>query len=253
MNNPLINLNDIHTASTATLRAVLAKGLTYTAQALTAMGAAWQELVRRGEDLEDLRNELRVGLPRSLPLIAAGRLAAEAVIAFAGKPLILRRLEGLPLEEQRRLADGAPIPIYLPDEKEPQSMPLSRIPPFALRLAISDGMIRTPAEQRLAMRKTVAKKKNQQSPSRKYHISVNADDQVILINRAVIPISSMIAAMAEAAGSGMEVTESIERPAKTIAAKVTDEEKERVKAAAIAHNLSESELIRKAVAAMWLL
>ncbi len=251
MNNPLINLNDISSASTATLRAVLAKGLTFTAQALTAMGAAWQELIRRGEDLEDLRNELRVGLPRTLPLIASGRLAAESVIAFAGRPQILRCLEGLPLEEQRRLADGAPIPIYLPSESEPQSLPISRVPAFALRLAISDGMIRTPAEQRLAIRKSESKKKKKSS--RKYNIVVDREEQTLSIGKATIPLFSVLAAMSEAAGSGMEVIESIDRPAKTIAAKVTDDEKERIRAAAIAHNLSESELIRKAVAAMWLL
>src|SRR6516162_3956035 len=91
-------------ASTEELRAELARGLTMTAAVLTRLGAVWAELERRGEDLADLRQ----GLARTLPLIASGLLAAEAVVAFAGRPLVLRCLEGVALDQQRAMAAGEP-------------------------------------------------------------------------------------------------------------------------------------------------
>lgn len=241
-----IKPNEIKQASTATLRTELARGLTLTAQTLTTMGAIWQELETRGEDLSDLRT----GLARTLPLIASGRLAAESVVAFAGRPLVLRCMEGLPIEEQRRLADGAPIPVYLPGEDAPQSLPVSRIPSAAIGRVLCDGMIRTPAEQRMAIKTRKAKK---EPAYRRYHVQVDRHHQLVTIGKITVPLSTIIAAMAEAAGGGVEVTESTDRPAKTIAAKVTDEEKERIKAAALAHGISENEVVRRAVIAMWLL
>ena len=108
-----------------------------------------------GEDLSDLRH----GIARTLPLIAAGRLAAEAVIAFAGRARILRALEGLDLSTQRRLADGEPVPVYLPGLSEPQAMPLARIPASAIGRVICDGLMRTPAEQQAAIR-PLSRRKN---------------------------------------------------------------------------------------------
>src|SRR6185312_4651239 len=98
---------DLNRIPTPDLRAELARGLSLTADTLTRLGMVWQELERRGEDLADLRQ----GLAKTLPLIAAGRLAAEAVVAFAGRPSLLRALEGVPLERQRSLANGEPIQV----------------------------------------------------------------------------------------------------------------------------------------------
>ena len=131
------------------LRAELARGLTLTADVLTRLGMIWQELERRGEDL----SSLRTGLARTLPLIAAGLLAAEAVVSFAGRPAILRAIEGVPLEEQRALAAGKEVDVA--DHESDggvAKMPLAKIPAAALRVVIGDGEIRSPAAQRLAFR-----------------------------------------------------------------------------------------------------
>ena len=134
------DLTPVHDAATLAsmptnkLRAELAHGLTLTAVTLSKLGMVWAELERRGEDLSDLR----VGIARTLPLIAAGRLAAEAVVAFAGRPMILRALEGVPLDLQRRLADGETIPVYLPGESAPKAMPLARIPSAAETRVIAE-------------------------------------------------------------------------------------------------------------------
>lgn len=248
--NELVAQTDVEVSSMTTeeLKAELARGLTMTAAILSKLARIWDELERRGEDL----SELRYGVARLLPLIASGRLASEAVVAFAGRPLILRCLEGVPLDEQRKLADGMPIPVYLPGSDEPQSLPLVRIPSVAVTRVICDGSVRTPAEQRLAMRKR-EKKTEENKEQRRGTITVEKEERTIRIGRYTVPLASVIAALAEAAGAKGEVFDSVEMPAKTIAGKVTDEEKERLKAAAKAHGMEEWEMVRQAVVAMWLL
>lgn len=240
-----IAISKLSDVSTQELREELSRGLTLTASVLTRLGAVWAELERRGEDL----SALRIGIARMLPLIASGRLAAEAVVAFAGRPLVLRAIEGVPLDMQRRLADGEPVPVYLPDEKEPKSLPLSRIPSLAITRVIADGIVRTPAEQRLASRP----KQKVRFRQRQYHVTIDRDARTATIGRMVIPIATIIAAMAEAAGAKGFVIDSAAAQAKTVTGKVTDEEKERLRSAAKAHGLEEWELVRRAVVAMWLL
>lgn len=230
---------------TVDLRRELAKGLTLTAETLIRLGVVWAELERRGEDL----SELRTGIARTLPLIASGRIAAEAVVAFAGRPMVLRSLEGMDLALQRRLADGEPIPIYLPGEDGPRAMPLARIPAAAISRVIADGVVRTPAEQRLAIR---VKRRKDDDSTRRYNIVVDREARTLKIGKAVVPIASVLAAMAEAAGAKGAILDSPEKPAKTIAGKVTEEEKERLRAAAKAHGIEEWELVRQAVVAVWL-
>lgn len=232
---------------TERLRAELAHGLTLTAITLTKLGMVWAELERRGEDLSDLR----VGIARTLPLIAGGRLAAEAVVAFAGRPMILRALEGVPLDMQRRLADGEPVPIYLPGETAPKSLPLARIPAAAITRVIADGIVRTPAEQRLAIR--AKKRKPQSDDSRKYTVTVDRESRTIKIGKMTIPIATILAAMAESAGARGEIIDSPEAPARVIGGKFTDEERDRLRAAGKAHDLHESAMVRQAVVAMWML
>jgi hypothetical protein len=247
MNDLTILTNDLATLPTDDLRKQLAHGLTLTAITLTRLGAVWAELERRGEDLSDLK----IGIARTLPLIASGRLAAEAVVAFAGRPMILRALEGVPLEQQRRLADGEPIPVYLQGESEPKALPLSRIPSAAVTRVISEGIVRTPAEQRLAIREK-KRRKPDGDESRKYTVTVDREARTIKLGKMTIPIATIIAALAEAAGTRGPILDTPEAPARVVGGKFTDEERERLRAACKAHGLMEWELVRQAVMA-WLL
>ena len=54
---------------------------------------------------------LRSGLREWLPMIAAGKLAAEAVVAFAGQNRLLRILAELPLAQQRAYVRGEEIVV----------------------------------------------------------------------------------------------------------------------------------------------
>lgn len=242
-------MNDLATTSiksmpTKELRAKLVQALTLTAKSLHELGKIWVELESRGEDL----NDLRVGISKMIPLIGRGVLAAEAVVAFAGREFVLKYLEGMDLDEQRKYADGQLIPVYIPGESECHAMPLSRIPNNSLKYLFGDGVVRTPLEQRMAMRN----KKPKVRKDKRYTLKVDRIEREIKIGNTVSSIGAIITALSDAC-SPVEVTESTERPAKIIAGKVTDEEKERVQAAAKAHGITEGELVRRAVLAMWLL
>lgn len=135
--------------STPDLRAALARGLELTAETLTRLAMIWGELERRGEDLSDLRR----GMGRLLPLIASGRLAAEAVVAFAGRPAVLRALDGLPLTEQRHLAAGEPLDVVDPtNPQEINRVPVALLPAPTVALVIFEGHVRSVQEQRIALR-----------------------------------------------------------------------------------------------------
>lgn len=99
--------NELPSLSVGELRAELVRALEISAASLAYLAAVYRELVRRGEDLSDLRS----GLAVHLPAIADGKLAPEAAVRFAGRAMLLRCVATLPLAEQRRLADGGVVPV----------------------------------------------------------------------------------------------------------------------------------------------
>lgn len=139
---------DLQEVDTPTLRGELSRALTLTAQGITYLAAVWAELERRGEDLSDLRS----GLASYLPAIAAGTLAAEAVVQFAGQRNLLKRISALALDEQVRIAHGEPLPVIITDDSGDFTEKL--LPARALTarqvLAVFDdhGRVRSPIEQR---------------------------------------------------------------------------------------------------------
>lgn len=232
--------------SNAALRRELTKTLTVTAQNLVRLAAIWCELDRRGDDMSDLRG----GLCSWMPLIGTGRLAAEAVVAFASKPWILKAIEGVSLGEQRRLAKGGKVTVYSAEKSE--EMQLAAIPVRLLTCVISDGIVHSESEQRMqAEARNISRRESVVAP--KHTVKVDRSRGMISIGNLKTPVAPVIAALAAAAGAGGVIIDSVERPAKTIVGKVTDEEKERLKAAGKAHGLEEWEMVRRAVVAMWLL
>lgn len=143
---PYVEVERLRAMSTQDLRTELGRALTLSADNIVQLAAIWRELEGRGEDLDDLRN----GLGAYLPLIANGRLAAEAVVQFAGQRAVLRGLLGLPIEEQRRLSSGASVKIVTVNADgayEEREIPATRLTGSQARLLLDQGRLRRPREQ----------------------------------------------------------------------------------------------------------
>lgn len=109
----------------------------------------WEEMIRRKMSVPKPNG----GIERTIPQIAAHRLAAEAVVAFAHRFKLLRALEGLPLDVQKNLAAGGEIEMADPDNpRQTISIPLDRLPANMIKVVFGDGEVRTPALQRVMLR-----------------------------------------------------------------------------------------------------
>jgi hypothetical protein len=249
--NDLIPLNALQAAQTADLRAELARGLTLTAEHLTRLGAIWAELERRGEDLSDLR----AGLAEWLPKIAAGRLAAEAVVAFATKRLLLRAIEGVPLEQQRRLAAGEEVQVLAPGNPEGiASVPVTRLPPAAIRLVFQDGELRTPQQQRLALRPRQQRRRDD-DPEDERHYRPRYDHAagVVRVGKMAVPLAELLAELSAAASpEGLPAIIHKEEYL-TVRVRLTTEEHARLLEHARQAELPEWEVCRKALRAFGLI
>lgn len=228
------------------LRAELARGLTLTADTLTRLGSIWAELERRGEDL----SALRTGLARTLPLIAAGRLAAEAVVAFAGRASVLRALEGVPLERQRRLAAGEPVEVI--DAATPDgalSLPLSALPAAALRLVFADGEVRTPQQQRLSLRPRP--RRPREEGERRYRPRYDRATGLVHVGRMAVRLADLLAELSAAAGPELPALIHAEEYV-SVKVRLAREEWQRLQDAAAKAEVPDAELARKALRAFGL-
>lgn len=231
-------------ATTEELRAELARGLTLTAETLTRLGAVWQELERRGEDLSHLRS----GLARTLPLIAAGRLAAEAVVAFAGRPALLRALEGVPLERQRQLAAGGTVEVIdLDTPGGTQTLPLASLPAAAVRLVFHEGEIRTPSAQRLAFRPR--RRRSEEDSGRRFVPRYDREAGTVTVGRMTLRLRDLLE---EVAGNDLPALIHPEEY-QTVRVRLAPQEYEHLLAAARQAELPEWELARKALRAFGLI
>lgn len=239
---------ELASVSTSELRTELARGLTLTADTLYRLGLIWQELERRGEDLSDLRH----GLARTLPLIAAGRLAAEAVVAFAGRPLLLRAIEGVPLDRQRSLAAGEPVHVIDPTAPDAvQQMPLAVLPAAAVRLVFGDGEIRSPDAQRLALRPRA--KKRREEPGYRYRPRYDREAGVMTVGRMTVRLEDLLAELAAAAGPDRPPASDRPEEYVTVKVRLSHEESRRFLKACQRAELPDWEMARKAMRAFGLI
>lgn len=131
--------------STDELKKELGHALEITADNLVYLARLWRELESRGEDL----SELRSGLRTFLPLIADGRLDAQAAVQFAGNLTALRALATLPIATQRRLTAGQRIEVAMTKEGQPivRSLRVDEISSRMIKQVFAVGRVRTAEEQ----------------------------------------------------------------------------------------------------------
>lgn len=184
---------DVADMSIPELRAELANALTVTAVGLARAAAIWTELNNRGEDIP-----LRSGLSIWLPRIAAGALAAEAVVAFAGQRMLLHRMVGMPLDEQRRLAAGGKITVAAANEAGEivhESRAVASLSSREVTLAIADGTVRPLDAQ---TRSLAAKRPRRKRASRTSAAIIRADTArgLLQIGRSSVAPDDIVDALA---------------------------------------------------------
>ena len=240
---------NVATISTAELLAELARGLTLIAANLTRLGLVWAELERRGADL----SALRTGLARLLPLIAAGHLAAEAVVTFAGRPAVLRALEGVPLDLQRRLAAGESVDAIDPtDPARVVSLPLAELPVAAVRLAFGGGEMRSPDAQRLAFRPR-PRTPCDDSAEYRYRPRYDREAGTIAVGRMTVQVGDLLQALAAGAGPDRPPALDVPEEYVTVRVRLSQAEAERFAALCRQAELPDWEMCRKALRAFGLI
>lgn len=96
------------------LLAELSRQLTLSAAHLHAAAALYLVAEERG--MGERIDALRLGILRHVRKIAYGQLLADAVIRFGVDEPLLRRVSGLPLPDQRRLADGERVKLAVREQ-----------------------------------------------------------------------------------------------------------------------------------------
>lgn len=166
----IANLED---TPTEILREELARALEITAENLVWLARLWNELEMRGEDLRQLRG----GLRNFLPLIASGKLDAQAAVQFAGNLTMLRALSGLPLEDQRRIVGGQKLTLveYRGDEVVTRSISPDDMTSKMIRQVFTTGRVRSEEEQRLIVTTLQPARKENREARKKERIAIGMD------------------------------------------------------------------------------
>ena len=241
---------NVATIPTADLLAELARGLTLIAANLTRLGLVWAELERRGANLAPLRK----GLVKTLPLIAAGLLAAESVVGFAGRPpAVLRALEGVPLDLQRRLAAGESVDVIDPTAPaHVMSLPLADLPVAAVRLAFGSGEMRSPDAQRLAFRPR-PRTPCDDSAEYRYRPRYDREAGTIAVGRMTVQVGDLLQALAAGAGPDRPPALDVPEEYVTVRVRLRPAEADRFAALCRQAELPDWELCRKALRAFGLI
>lgn len=187
----------LESLTTEQLREELAQGLRVTAECLSRLAAVVRILEERGEDL----SELRIGLIGYLRRIAHGQVLPEVVVRFADSPMLLRRIASLPLPDQKRLAEGEPVKLVVPQEGGPADHRMAdplRMTRDQITLVFAADHIRDTAEQLLVVQdrrsKPVAKRLRDQR-----RVRPDRDRGGIVIGRAFAAQAEAVAALADLA------------------------------------------------------
>lgn len=244
---------DLASMSDTDLMQELVKGLQVSADSLMYIARVWAELEKRGKDLSALRS----GPGYTISLIAAGRLAAEAVVAFMGRPSVLQSMEGLPLERQRELANGATLEIYDHEKKAVVKSKIEELPHAVIRKVVTGGRELDPTAQRLAI--SAKSKPTAKASTKQYRVTVNPIDRTLKIGQMEVTIEEVVAAFALAASDGGITDDELQAKVQsgvgvaTASCHLSEEENERFQAACKARKLERGEAVRRAVVSLYLL
>lgn len=176
---------DLSRVSTADLRAAFCAVPGQIIERLHHAAAIWKELERRGEDLSDLRAALK-GLGFYIPFIAAGTVDPLAVVRFATKSTLLRHVVLLPIDQQRHLAAGGLVTVYLGGDDDAVELdPLSLKPHLLARVFDGKKGIRPPEEQRVYLARVAER---QTAPMSGSKVRFDPELRAFKVGRTTIPM-----------------------------------------------------------------
>lgn len=231
---------------TERLRDELARGLAMTATNLVRLAVIVRALEERGEDLSELHG---LGMVAYLRQIAHGQVLPEAVVRFSGYPMLLERVRGLPLPDQKRLTDGETVKLVIltdgrSDHRLADPLKLTR---DQVSQVFARDHIRDEQEQRAMLEDRQARPK----PSKPvFHGRIRADRERdgIVIGKTFVPAGDVLGAMADLrGGESVEEFATGDEAMVTAVVKLTVAERERLKRAALNARSSMQELIYRAL------
>lgn len=232
--------------STEALRERLTRALLRTADDLREMAAIVGELEARGEDL----STLRLGLVDHLRRIAAGQLLPDLVVRLSGFPLLLRHAAVLPLPDQRRLAQGDPVPLAVWREGRVE---FRQVDPLTLSAAqtrqiFARARLRTEAEQVSVLEERAANRRPFRA--KRSRVWVDRERGGIVVGRAFAPHDEVLRALAELAQADYDDDAEGEAP---LVVKLAEAELRQIKTRAARTGTTMTRLVRRALAAAGLL
>lgn len=234
---------DLAKIPTEQLQEELRRTLEVTVESLVRTAAIVRELEHRGIDL----SELRIGLAGYLRQIAHGRLSAKAVVRFAERPLLLRAVSDLPLEEQERLADGEPVKLAVfgdhgqVDHRMVDPLDLSA---DQIRLIFGGPVIRSVSQQVPLLEDRRVRATRRASSPASGRITADRERGGLIVRKTFFPIAEVIQAMA-----GLSSTGGGEAEQTSLVVKIGVDEHRRLKIRAAEAGTSVAELVRTALRA----
>jgi len=181
---------DISSLSNQELDQLFAESLTNTAKGLHIMALCFSEKLRRGLPTPDIRS----GILIYIPAIAQGKLAAEAVVTFAGMPSVINRLKGMNLEEQRKFAAGKRIEVAERDENGEivfEKKPLALLTCKQVIRAIDFGQVRSRPAQINSLKNEVITTRRPPKQKRKVKISVDKDTGTLIVHGIKVEVVAL--------------------------------------------------------------
>lgn len=190
--------NNIKDMDTPCLIGELKRVLTFTVDNIAYLGEIWRELDYRGVDLSAHRQ----GMGRFLPLIASGQLAPEAMLKFIGNMTILRSIQNLPINEQKKLAAGKKIKIAeltMDGCVTKKEIEAEKLTPAQAKIVFDYGRIRPIDEQENMIAGAISsverKKRKKEPAARKYSVNVDIKAKTIKIGKMSVPTEVVIDAL----------------------------------------------------------
>lgn len=191
--------SQIAAASNEQLLALLSDTLMVTSRYIQILAKVWRELENRGVDL----NHLRSGIAYYLPMIADDKIDASVVLAFAGQQLLLREISLMPIDLQKKLANGELVKVveYKKETKTftTKTLPLKQISTRLHPQLFDMGRLLSEQEQIDFLKRKASKaKKTKQQGSRikRKNVSYNASKDAFSFDNTGVVFDDVMKALA---------------------------------------------------------